>query len=124
MDCLPNQYMVRWSGRPRTPTAELRNSQHLAGLDQIRIAELVAIRFKYLHVGVGVAKVLLGDLAERIAGFHRVSLAGSRRRGSTRRSSPAARRRTAPGHVDLGDHIVAPLRDRLDRIPDFVLFLF
>src|SRR3954471_16329067 len=120
----PGPVYVRWSGRPMIPTAELGNPQHLAGLDEIRITQLVAIRFKDLDVVVRVPKMLFGDFAERIASLHRVSLAGSRGRRPARGGGGTAGRRAAAGHVNLSDHIVSPLRDRLDRIPDFVLFLF
>jgi len=75
---LADKYMV--GSRPREhknrpPPPFLRDLQHLARLDEVRIAELVAVRFIDLHVCVRIAQVVLGYLAECIAGFHRVGSA-------------------------------------------------
>jgi hypothetical protein len=39
--------------------------EDLARLDLVRIGELILVGVEDFHVGVGVAKVLLGNLAER-----------------------------------------------------------
>jgi hypothetical protein len=49
----------------------LRNLQHLARLDLVRIAQLIWVGVEDVHVGVRIAKHFLGDLAERVTGQDR-----------------------------------------------------
>ena len=56
------------------PRGFLRELQHLARLDLVGVAELIAIGFEDAHVLIPVAQRLLSDLAECIAGFHGVGL--------------------------------------------------
>src|SRR5690349_777611 len=60
----PNSRMKPRTIAARLPLRVLRDLQHLTGLDLVGIAQLILIRVEDVHVGVGVAQMLLGDLAE------------------------------------------------------------
>ena len=105
--CRSGKYTVK-------PTKALRQIQHLPRLDFVGIAQLVAIGLEDFHVHVGVTKLRLGDLAQRIACFDRVGLL----HGSCGGTAWSAR------HLDVGDDVVPPRENCLDRQPNLVLFRF
>jgi hypothetical protein len=84
--CLPDQVYGAPVREPkRRQTVELWELQHLPRLDEVRIAELVTVQLVDAHIGVGIAEMLFCNFAERIASFHRVSLAGRRGRRAAAR---------------------------------------
>lgn len=50
----------------------LRQTQHLPGPDLVGIRQLILVQLEDLHVGASTAKVVLGNLAERVTGLHGV----------------------------------------------------
>src|SRR5215218_6328492 len=105
--------------------APLWNLQNLARPDLVRVGQLVLVRLEDLHIGVRVAKVILRDLAQCIAGLDRVRSARSRCRGARRRRSRcgSARSRRTACDADVGNDVLLPVGDGLDGIPDLVLVI-
>src|SRR5512133_2606872 len=99
--------------------ALLRDDQFLAGLDLIRVAELVAVGLEDLHVLAGAAVVFLGDLGERVARFYRV---GAMTGGPDARPHGARRlRRGAFVDGDIRSEVGIARVNELDLVPDAVL---
>src|SRR5215218_6807475 len=107
--------------------APLWNLQNLARPDLVRVGQLVLVRLEDLHVGVRVAKVLLRDLAQCIAGLDRVRSPGGSCRGARRRRRGSrcgsARSPGTACDADVGDDVLLPVGDGLDGIPDLVLVI-
>src|SRR5687767_10382638 len=101
-----------------------RNLQYLAGLDLVGVGQDVAIGFENLRVLAGVAEMLLGDAAQRVAGLDGVGPARRRARGLSARASPGAGRRRGLGHnLDVGLYLARIVRHRFQRVPDLVLLV-
>src|SRR5437867_5881965 len=95
---------------PALSARRLRNLQHLSRLNLVGIRQLVAIGVEDVHVGVRIAKLVARDPAQGVARLDRIRrLAGSR-------CGPANR-------LDVGDDVLLPGRNRLDRVPDLVCLL-
>src|SRR4029077_8234173 len=106
----------RLENHDRMPTLclgsrRLRNLEHLAGLDLVRIAQLIAVEVEDLGVRAWIAELLFGDLAQRISRSHRIGALSADNGGA------------GACRLDVRDDVLPPIRNRLDRIPNLVRFL-
>ncbi len=102
----------------------LRDLEHLAGLDEVRIGQLIAIRVEDFHVRVRIAEQLLGNLTQRVARFDGV---GRLRLFLCRvflwRRGFFLRRRAGSGRFDVGYDLLLPARHCLDGVPYLVCLI-
>src|SRR5262249_25603027 len=94
----------------------LRNYKLLAGLDFVRIGELVLVGFEDFHVLVGVAVELLADFGKAVAGLNGVRA----RRGSGRSAACRCGRGRRRG-LNIRGKVREIRINELDLVPDFVL---